>query len=284
MPLGSLTAGLLTAAASDNLDGVNGLAGWRWMFIITAAITFPVALLGFILWPGTPEKPQSLFLTKEEMALARKRLEKNGHELPKGFSWAMVVKIFKSWHVYVLTIWDILFWNASVGALQGGYVLWLSSLERYTKGQVNQLGSISPAIGIFIVLFVCFASDMIMSRPAIITLSCIVSIIGYIILVVWDVPDAALWFSFNTMYTGLAYSSVIYGWANDILKHNTEERAFVLIVMNAVAQSTTVWTPLLVFQTVEAPRFIKGYPFCLAISILFIACTWVVKWLHDRQE
>lgn len=58
LPPGTVTAGLLTAAASNTLNGVHGLAGWLWMFIITATITFPVAIFGFFLWPGTPVKSQ----------------------------------------------------------------------------------------------------------------------------------------------------------------------------------------------------------------------------------
>lgn len=34
LSLGTLTAGLIQAGASARLDGVNGLAGWRWMYII----------------------------------------------------------------------------------------------------------------------------------------------------------------------------------------------------------------------------------------------------------
>lgn len=79
-------------------------------------------------------------------------------------------------------------------------------------------------------------------------------------------------------------SSVLYGWANDILKHDTDERAFALIAMNAISQSTTAWTPLLVFPTTEAPRFHKGNPFAATSAVCCIAMTWVVKYLHGRQE
>ncbi|KAE9371200.1 MFS general substrate transporter [Stipitochalara longipes BDJ] len=254
LPLGTVTAGLLTAAASNTLNGVHGLAGWRWMFIITAAITFPVAIVGFFLWPGTPDKSQSYFLSEEELALARKQ-----------FSLAMLKKVFTSWHVYVLTFWDILWWNGTVDTFTGGYLLWITSLGRYSSGTINELGSTSATI-------------------VVITLSCTVNIIGMIILVIWDVPEAALWFAFNTIFAGLAYSAVIHGWASDILRHNLEERAFVLMVMNSFSQSSTAWTLLFVFKTVEGPCFLKGYSFGIACSLCFIAWTWLIKWLHDRQE
>lgn len=245
------------------------------MFIVTAVITFPVAIVGFFLWPGTPDKSQSYFLSEEELALARKRLVKFGHQpVAQGLSSVMIKKVSTSWHVYVLTFWDILWWNATVDTFTGGYLLWITSLERYSTGSINELGSTSAAIGIFYILGVCYIADMkILSRPFVTTLSCSVNIIGMITLVIWDVPEAALWFAFNTIFAGLAYSAVIHGWASDILRHNLEERAFVLILMNSFSQSSTAWTPLLVFKTVEGPRFLKGYSFCIACSLCFIACT-----------
>ncbi|KAI4742860.1 hypothetical protein E4T50_06768 [Aureobasidium sp. EXF-12298] len=79
-------------------------------------------------------------------------------------------------------------------------------------------------------------------------------------------------------------SSVLYGWANDILKHDVNERAFTLVAMNAIAQSTTVWTPLIFWKTVEAPRYAKGFSFTAAMAVSLIGMTWVVHFLHQRQE
>jgi hypothetical protein len=47
--LGTLTAGLLQAAAPKHLDGVNGLAGLRWNFIITSIFPLAMAPIGYLL-------------------------------------------------------------------------------------------------------------------------------------------------------------------------------------------------------------------------------------------
>ena len=73
-------------------------------------------------------------------------------------------------------------------------------------------------------------------------------------------------------------------WAQNILRHSPEQRAFTLVMMNAICQSTTAWTLILTFPTVEAPRFTKGYSFVVACAIMLIVMTWVVKYLHDKQE
>ncbi len=283
LTLGTLTAGLLQAAASKNLDGVNGLAGWRWMFILTAIITLPLAFVGVVLWPGTPDKPNRLLLSEDEINLAKARLEKHGNQLKAlPFSWARLYKIFTGWKFYLIVIWNIFFFNSF--ANNAAFLLWIKSLHRFDIPTINNLGTIAPALGIFYVLFINFSSDLYLGRPAAITLACAWNFTGLVILSIWHVPESAKWFAFSTNYASVAVSSVLYGWANVILRHNVEERALTLILMTAIATSTQAWVPLLVYPTVEAPRFHKGYPYSAAMVVGLVAMTQVVRVVHNREE
>jgi MFS family permease len=281
---GTLTAGLLQSAATTHLDGIHGLAGWRWMFIINAIITIPIGLVGPFIWPGTPEKAKSLFLSTEEVQLARNRMERAGHAHSSSLTWAKVGSIFLDWKFYLFILWDIFFWNSTLHSSTGGYILWLKSLKEFSTARINELSTTSPATGIFYVLFICFGADLFLGRPGAITLAHTWNLIGLTILMIWDVPKSALWFAFNTTYSSVAMSSVLYGWANEILRHDPDVRSFMLVAMNSISQSTTAWTPLLVYKTVDAPRFVKGYAFTAANSVCLIGLSWVVKYLHDRQE
>jgi hypothetical protein len=65
------------------------------MFIITSIITLPLAFVGVLLWPGTPDKPNRLFLSAKELELAKTRLERHGAQLKAlPFSWARLRRIF----------------------------------------------------------------------------------------------------------------------------------------------------------------------------------------------
>lgn len=284
LTLGTLTAGLLQGAAVANLDGANGLSGWRWAFIINTIITLPLGFVGFFLWPGTPDKVKSVFLSAEEVALAKKRLERAGHRQPDPLTWAGVKRVFTSWRLYVLIMWDTFFCCSATNTTAAGYLLWLKSLNRYSVERVNQLSVTSPAVGIFYVLFIALGADFFLGRALAITLASTWNLIGLVILIIWNVPEYAKWFAFNTTYSSVAVSSVLYGWANDILKQRAQERSFALVAMTAIGQATAAWTPLLVNKTVEAPRFPKGYAFTAASAVLLIAMTWIVKWMHDKQE
>ncbi|KZF18926.1 MFS general substrate transporter [Xylona heveae TC161] len=285
LTLGTLTSGLIQSGASSQLDGKGGMEGWRWMFVITSVITLVVGVFGIVTWPGTPDRCTSLFLSAEEIQLSKDRLSRHGHQIPSTrFTWKTLINIFTRWRFWVLTFWDILFWNACNNTSTGGFLLFLKSLGRYSDSKVNALGSIPPALGVIYIILICFGADLFRNRAGAITVSHLWNAIGLIILTVWNVPESAKWFAFMTTYSSVAMSSVLYGWANDILKHDVAERSLTLTLMNAIAQSTTAWTPLLVFKTVEAPRFPKGYPFTLGSAIALIAMSWGVKYFHDRQE
>lgn len=48
------------------------------MLIITSIITLPLGFIGFMIWPGTPDKPSKRFLTERDLELARSRLQRHG--------------------------------------------------------------------------------------------------------------------------------------------------------------------------------------------------------------
>lgn len=284
LTLGTLTAALIQSGASSRLDGVNGLAGWRWMYIICAIITIPIGFLGLMVLPGTPDKPNKLVIKQHDLQVARKRLERAGHSLEGNVTLGTFVKIAKSPRVWALLLLDICFWNGSINTSTGGYLLWLKSLKQYSKARVNELGAISPALGIVYTLGVCFASDLILGPAWAITVSHVWNIIGLIILTIWNVPESALWFAFMTTYSAVAMSSVLYGWINTQLNYSPAERSVTLVLANTLAQSTTAWTPLLTFKTVEAPRFRKGYPFVLANAICLIALAHMINYYVQRSK
>jgi MFS family permease len=277
LTLGTLTAALIQSAASSGLDGVHGLAGWRWMYIICSIITIPIGMLGVLIIPGTPERPNRWILKESDIQLSKDRLQRAGHRTEGKVTLQTFIQIAKSPRVWALLLLDIFFWNGSANTSTGGYLLWLKSLKRYSPSRLNQLGAISPALGIFYTLFVCFGSDLVFGPAWAITIAHIWNIIGLVILTVWHVPESALWFSFMTTYSAVAMSSVLYGWINSQLSYSPAERSAVLLLANAIAQSTTAWTPLLVFKTVEAPRFIKGYPFVLANAVCLIVLAHIIN-------
>ena len=215
-------------------------------------------------------------MKQHEIDLARARLERAGGSTKNtDFSWALFRRIFTNYRFYLLVIWDIFFFNTSANS--AAFLLWIKSLKRFDIPTINNLGAIAPALGIFFVLFVNFSADMWIGRPGAITLASAVNFTALVILAIWNVPEGAKWFAFSVTYSSVAVSSVLYGWANSILKDSIEERALTLIMMTCIATSTQAWIPLLVYPTVEAPRFPKGYVYSAVMVVGLVAMTQVIR-------
>src|SRR6187402_1208091 len=60
---GAMFGGYLQAAAYNNLDGVHGMAGWRWLFVIDGSISLPIAIASFFIFPGLPASRKPFYLT-----------------------------------------------------------------------------------------------------------------------------------------------------------------------------------------------------------------------------
>ncbi|EPE02173.1 vitamin h transporter [Ophiostoma piceae UAMH 11346] len=225
VPIGSLTAGLVQSGITSRLEGVNGLAGWRWMFIICSIITIPIGFLGFFVVPGTMEQPNRLLFSEEELQISRKRLIRSGHVVQGKFKLAHVKNTFSSFYFYVAVLVDVLFWNCGVNS--GAFLLWLKSLNRYSSAKVNQYGTLPSGLGIFYTLFINFSSDLLWGPAWGITVAATMDAVALLILTIWEVPESA--------------KCSLYGWINNILRDSPGTRSFTLVFINIMAQSSTAW-------------------------------------------
>lgn len=283
--LGTITSGLLAAAAITNLDGYLGHKGWQWMFILDGIITLPVGILGIWILPGTPYRCSSIFLTEEEIVLARERLgrgPKDNHQLQL-FDKQLWKNIFTSWKLWVPMFADVAFWCSCQIPSSGAFILWLKSLDRYTSAGVNNMSTISPALGFAWVAIVVTIADY-GNRWMGIVFAEVWVIIGAIILAIWNVPESAKWFAWCTSYFSISMSASLYSWINDICRHNAQERAIILLLVNTMAQTFSTWTSVVVFKTVESPRYLKGYCFTASLSFVLICLVFVMLGFYKKQE
>lgn len=287
--LGILTSGLVAGHTTQLMDGTNGISGWRWLFIIDAIITIPVGLIGYYVVPGTPKACYSLFLTDDEIRLARRRMERanikstDNTDVSDFFSKNLWIKILTDWRIYVLSLLDYAFWSSS-NTVGGGIAVWLKADKNYSIPTLNRLTSIPPALGILYILLVNVGADVTHSRVFSITWAYIFNLIGNVILAIWDVPDLAKWFAFMLGYFNITVSLVIYGWMNDIMRHDAQERAIVLMFTNLFSQQFRAWVDRMTYPTVDLPRYHKGYVFSAVHTVATIIMAYVTLWFYKRQE
>ncbi|CDO93837.1 unnamed protein product [Kluyveromyces dobzhanskii CBS 2104] len=290
---GILSSGGIMAAVHTSMDGLGGKSGWRWNFIIDAVISIAVGLLGFYMLPGDPYNCYSIFLTDDEIRLARKRLRENNTEKSdfhsKFFDKEVWKRIIFDWKIYILTLWNIFCWNNNNGS-SGAFLLWLSSLKnsddtaRLSIEKKNQWSMITPGLGMVYLFLTSLVADKGHTRWGAIIITQVFNFVGNVILAVWSVPEGAKWFAFMLQYFGWAMAPVLYSWQNDICRRDAQVRAVILVVMNMLAQTSTAWISVLVWKTVEAPRYLKGFTWTAVAAFCLSSWTFVVLYFYKRDE
>lgn len=81
------------------INGVNGVSGWRYLFYIEGA---PSCASAFLVWFLLPDYPETAsWLSEEEKELARERLAVEGsHGGSGGLTWAEAKKTLTDWRLY----------------------------------------------------------------------------------------------------------------------------------------------------------------------------------------
>jgi MFS family permease len=105
----------LLAFGIAKMDGIGGLAGWRWIFILEGILTVVVAIIAFFTLYDFPETAS--FLTEEERAFVVYRLKYQGQQKndevrvaqDDSFQWKYVKAAFLDWQIWmsIVVYWGI---------------------------------------------------------------------------------------------------------------------------------------------------------------------------------
>lgn len=98
----------LLAFAIAKMDGVGGLEGWRWIFILEGILTVLIAVTLPWTLPDSPETAS--FLAQEEKDIIRQRLEQDSGtaegtvQTNEKFQWKYLRAALSEWRLYLGTI------------------------------------------------------------------------------------------------------------------------------------------------------------------------------------
>lgn len=120
-------SGYLQAAVYTGLNGTLGKAGWQWLFIMDGVISTPICLAGYFMIPDLPENTRAFYLTDDDAALARKRMDSIGRAPRRKLGWSILKRVFTRWHVWALTLLYIIFINTGPSSSVNPLPLWLKA-------------------------------------------------------------------------------------------------------------------------------------------------------------
>ncbi|KIJ56776.1 hypothetical protein M422DRAFT_22923 [Sphaerobolus stellatus SS14] len=214
--------GGLLASVITKMDGIGGLAGWRWIFIIEGLATVVVAGFTARLLPSDIQT--AIFLTEQERAFALRRLKlshsfeysvteeidhlrstppagnylkENEEDLkleiqPSLENISSVEEEVFEWREVRRGIFSIQAWLIGLSAMCNLITLLSFSLFLPTiltglgfKGTEVQLRSVPPYIpAVFLIILVALLSDRFSLRGPAVMLCCPISLIGYIMILI----------------------------------------------------------------------------------------------------
>ncbi|CAK4007265.1 major facilitator superfamily transporter [Lecanosticta acicola] len=280
--IASMFSGYLQAGVYKGLNGVQGLAGWQWLFVMDGIISAPIALAGLFLIPDLPENSKAFYLRKDQIVLAQQRMIDIGRAPRSRLGWSAWKRIFGRWHVYLLIVLYITFINTGPSSSVNPFSLWLKA-EGYSVSLINIIPTTQYAVqAVSTVLFAVF-SDYWRNRPAIMSVSTFWGLVCAIILAIWNVPSGLKWFAYEMTRASVPYGPIAMSWANEICGEDAEERTIVLGLMNAFGYAFNAWLPVLTYPTTDSPRFRKGFVFTSIAFLAQFAITWLVWWFRRRE-
>ncbi|CAG7974748.1 unnamed protein product [Penicillium salamii] len=281
--VGSMSSGYIQAGAYARLDGRYGIEGWRWLYIICFACTIPIALLGLCLLPSTPDTCISRFLTADEIQLAQERMASENREARQPFTRGKIWQILKGWRLWILVTFAFFFSQADGVSSNSGLSLWLKA-EGYSVEGINTITTVSPAVTIVASVVCAVFSDIYDAKASWIAVTALLNIFACIVLAIWNVPVGLKFFAFFLSGTADGIAAIIYAWANEICSHSAEERAIVISAMNTIGNTFGAWIPLFVWKTVDAPRYLIGYNWTIALDVCMLAMLAVLVQFWAREK
>lgn len=270
----------LLAFGIEKMEGIGGLEGWRWIFILEGIIT---VLVGFTLHWALPDSPATAsFLDTHEKAFLERRLmqdagTKAGHvNMHDGFQWHILRAALTEWKIYLAVI---VYWGNSV-CLYGftysaptiiktlGYQTWQAQLMTVP---IYVLGAIST-------VFCSWLSDRKQIRWAIIVGGYSLGACCFVALL--SIP--------HPRYPGLTYAFLfgipagvypplitILSWvANNLAP--TWKRAVGMAVLISIGNLGGAVGSNIYLEAQE-PHYWLGYGLCLGILVAAIVCTLLLK-------
>ncbi|WOO79139.1 putative transporter [Vanrija pseudolonga] len=276
--LATAFAGLI-ALGIFKLDGVRGLAGWQWLFIIQGAFTGLVALCAYPFLPDSPLTTR--WLTPEERQLAHDRLQRdNVDRSEKGSTLDGLKQAVTDPRVWLFCLIQNLHLSAN-----GFKNFFPSVIKTLGLGQTLTLVLTCPPYliaGVFSIV-VSLTSGKYNERTWHITVCKAIAILGFA-LAPATLNVGVRYFAMMVFTIGTyGVNSIVLGWAATVCSQSIEKKAVTIAMMTSLSNASFIYTPYL-FKESDKPRYTIAMTAMAAFSFLCAACCWGMRIILKRQN
>ncbi|KAG0151748.1 hypothetical protein CROQUDRAFT_698299 [Cronartium quercuum f. sp. fusiforme G11] len=265
------------------MDGLRGIPGWGWIFIIEGIFTTLFGLFGFLVFPLSPSTCR--FLTPKQRKILATRIEKSrpgvAVEEEEHFAWSQVWKAYKSPHV-LLTSLALFMTGTNLYSLAYFQPTIIQSLG-YSSSS-TQLISVPPfAAGFLAMILTSYLSDRFRARGLTAVLCATLGLLGYL-LYFFSPTHSSRYASLFLSTVGIySVSPTLYAWlANNSTPHYRKAAAIALGPVSANSGGIlSTW----LFSSSEKPDYRTGITVNLVFSGgIIILCMTNLFWLNYNNK
>lgn len=270
----------LIAAGVFQMDGIKGIAGWRWLFFLEGAVTGVIALFGFFLLPNTPLT--TMWLTPEERQLAHDRMEKDkiGDSQEKVSAMEGLKQACQDKRTWLF----VLLQNFHLSAC---------SFNSYFPTVVKTLGFDTTVTLLLTCPPFIFAgvagiltgwnSGRMHERTWHITIGLLVAVVGFVIAASTLNTVGRYIACFIFPVGAYSVNSVIISWASSTLSQTKEKKAVVLAMTNVGGQIGYIYGAYLWPKT-DSPRYAIGFGASAGFALCSIVCAWIIRMMLIKEN
>ncbi|KAH7398819.1 major facilitator superfamily domain-containing protein [Phaeosphaeria sp. MPI-PUGE-AT-0046c] len=269
-------SGLIAAGVFSGMTGLAAIEGWKWLFILEAALSAFFAFTAFWILPNYPHSKNgsAMWSMSEDMRrLAVARIQADRVEQSSDSTvWQGLRLALTDTKIYIFIFMNI-FMTSSYGfnnffpTMVRGFGLGSNTIALVLTAPPYILGTI-------VSFFVAWNSDRMKERGYHIMTNNCISIVGFIISVA--TLNTAARYTAAFLYTSGSFSAnaLVYTWAVSSLSQTPEKRAAGGAIVNICGHLGNVMSPYF-FPDSDRPRYIMamilqivfaGLTFCMAFG------------------
>ncbi|KAF2019920.1 allantoate permease [Aaosphaeria arxii CBS 175.79] len=278
-------SGLLAGAITGNMEGVRGMRGWRWLYLIEGVCTVGFAVIFKFILLDFPETTTRFSLEERQLAVVRmmhdRRTNASAHTV-KLTHWQAVKAAFADPRTYIFTLLFVM----NLGSCTISY--FIPTIVRqmgYTSVTAQYMTIPIWMVGAVFLIVLSFTADRTGDRRWHVAGCFGLSFVCTIVCIAVSHPVVLytmLCFYIAGLYTALP---LILTWASEVIALPAEKRAVVVAFVNSVGNLSAVYGSHL-WPAKDGPKFITGFATTGAFTgfgmLLAIAIPIICKYLPEE--
>ncbi|KAH8927185.1 MFS general substrate transporter [Atractiella rhizophila] len=272
--------GLLAGVITDYMDGVSGVPGWKWLFVLEGCATVFFAICATFILPDWPETTR--WLSEEEKLLAVERMkvafqEDAGTKMGHRESFMLAVKDWRTWAFVVC-------YSCICGAGQISYFIPTIARDLGYEGRQAQFMSAPP----YAVTFVCclvnnFWADRTGSRSYHIAIPLTIAGASYIVMAA--ATGNTLRYVFLCFGAAGIWSAVpaLLAYSSECIPRPAGKRAISVALINSLGSFASVYGSYL-WPNEDSPRFVMGFATTCAFCLTGAVVAMLIRYFHGSMR